>query len=153
MDVRAGQLVAWVVADRDEAAIRSALAAQLPASLVPQRVVAVDALPRGASGKVDRARLPDPGVTAADYVAPASDIEQALADIWGEVLRVPRVGTRDDFFALGGHSLLLPEVALRLRERLGVEVPVRTLLQEPQIAELALSVEEALLDQLEGGEQ
>lgn len=111
----------------------------------------VPSLPLTPNGKVDRARLPEPGAPTSAYVAPESPAEQVLADIWQEVLGVARIGVNDDFFALGGHSLLLPEITLRLRRRLGVEVPIRTLLQEPRISLLALSVEEALLDQLEQG--
>jgi amino acid adenylation domain-containing protein len=152
--VRDGVLVAWVAGrGLDGKPLQFALAGQLPGYLVPRRFVVLPSLPLGPTGKVDRAALPDPELQPASaYVAPSTQAEEVLATIWREVLGLERVGVYDDFFELGGHSLLLPEVTLRLRERLGVQVPIRTLLQEPQIATLALSVEEALLDQLERGE-
>ncbi|MER7583147.1 amino acid adenylation domain-containing protein [Kitasatospora sp. NPDC097691] len=126
------RLIAHVVPEPaavlDAHGLRSHLAGRLPEAMVPSAFVLLDALPLTASGKVDRAALPapDPARTeaAGAYVAPRSPVEQTLAAIFAEVLGVERVGARDDFFALGGHSLLATRVAFRLRDALGVELPL-----------------------------
>jgi len=70
-------------------------------------------------------------------VAPATDAERRLAEIWAGVLRVERVGTRDDFFALGGHSLLAMQLASRVRQAFGAELPLRTVFERPTVGEMA----------------
>jgi hypothetical protein len=80
---------------------------------------------------------------------PATPAEEAVACIWSDVLGVPRVGRQDDFFALGGRSLLLPRVGHRLERELGVRLPLASLLERTTPAALALAVEELLLDELE----
>jgi acyl carrier protein len=74
-------------------------------------------------------------------VAPRSPIEQQLADIWAEVLRLERVGIHDNFFEFGGHSLLATQVISRLRQAFGVELPVRTLFEAPTVADLGARLE------------
>ncbi|MDB4948389.1 MAG: tycC3 [Gemmatimonadetes bacterium] len=142
------RLVAWVVpAGRggiDVEALRGALARRLPQHMVPAAFVAMDALPLTGSGKVDRRALPDPGAQAAAFVRPRTAAEVALAAIWAEVLRRDGIGAGDDFFALGGHSLLATLVVSRVRDRLGVEVPLRALFESPVLADLAARVEAAL---------
>jgi len=103
------------------------------------------ALPLSPHGKVDRgalARAQGARLTAeAAFEAPRNPTEEALARIWRELLGIERVGIRDNFFDLGGHSLLTTQLASRLRDELGVEVPLHTFFEEPRIARLAESVE------------
>jgi amino acid adenylation domain-containing protein/non-ribosomal peptide synthase protein (TIGR01720 family) len=138
------RLVGYVVADPaavvEPAAVRDALAAQLPVYMIPGAIVLLDSLPLTPNGKVDRRSLPIPDAPAQGalgYVAPRNPIEQALADIWAEVLELDRVGVEDDFFALGGHSLLVMRVVVRAREALGVELPIRALFEAPTVVGLA----------------
>jgi len=72
-----------------------------------------------------------------DFVAPADEIEQRVADAWQKIFWIEEVGTRDDFFDLGGHSLMVPELLTELREVLDVDLPVATVFQHPTVADLA----------------
>jgi acyl carrier protein len=139
------------------AALRAWLAERLPEYLVPAAVVALDAFPLNPNGKVDRRALPAPAAPArADGVAPRTETEVALAAVWAEVLRVERVYADDDFYALGGQSLLAAQVAARVRDRLGVELPLRHVFEAPTLAALAAAVDAErdaaflrMLDQME----
>jgi amino acid adenylation domain-containing protein len=125
--------------------LREALKRRLPEYMVPAAFVALDRIPLTANGKVDRRALPEPdgaGIAAGGaHVAPATPVEEVLAGIWAEVLRVERVGTADSFFELGGHSLLATRVASRVRAAFGVELPLRALFEGPTVAALAGWVE------------
>ena len=140
------------------AALRGWLAERLPDHLVPSAVVPLDAFPLTPNGKVDRGALPVPTFGArAEGVAPRTETEVALAAVWAEVLRVDRVYADDGFFDLGGQSLLAAQVVARVRDRLGVELPLRRLFDEPTLAALAAAVDAErdaahlrLLDELEG---
>ncbi|MBV9774950.1 MAG: amino acid adenylation domain-containing protein, partial [Gemmatimonadetes bacterium] len=142
------RLVGYVVAEAVEGAsageLRAYLGERLPEYMVPAVLVELDALPLSPNGKVDRRALPAPEAESERYEAPRTQTEELLAGIWAEVLRVERVGVHDDFFALGGHSLLAMRVATRVREALGVEVPVRVLFESPVLAELAERVDALL---------
>ena len=83
------------------------------------------------------------------FMASANELEQTLADIWQELLGVSEVGIYDDFFSLGGHSLLMTQLSSRLRETFDVDVPLHTLLEKPTIAALATEIEEILLARIE----
>ncbi|HEV7509115.1 MAG TPA: amino acid adenylation domain-containing protein [Thermoanaerobaculia bacterium] len=148
------RLVAYVSATEgggplDVAALGVYLGSHLPSFMVPSIWVELAALPLTRTGKVDRKALPAPGETAtgAAYEAPRTATEEMLAGIWGDLLRRERVGVHDNFFALGGHSLLATQVVSRLRHRLGVELPVRALFEQPTVAGLAV----LLADHYEGG--
>ncbi|CAM4050088.1 non-ribosomal peptide synthetase [Nocardia ninae] len=135
------QLVGYVQLDRadgtDPAELRRFAADRLPEFMVPAAVVVVEQLPLTASGKVDRAALPDPEfVSTAEYRAPRTEQEKALVDLYAEVLGVARVGIDDNFFDLGGHSLLATRLVSRVRAVLGVEVPIRVVFEAPTPAEL-----------------
>jgi acyl carrier protein len=122
-----------------ESALRDSLRTRLPEWMVPQHVVVLDELPRTPNGKTDRKRLPAPDLaqSTAEYVAPTSDLEEVLAEVWQEVLRRPNVGVEDNFFDLGGHSLLTVRVQAVLRERLDRVVPITDLFRFPTIRSLA----------------
>ena len=139
------ELVAYVVG-RDSnrlqvAALRQELANKLPDYMVPARWVALPSLPLNANGKVDRKALEklaagemEPGD---DYLAPRNETEQILVEIWRSVLGRERVGVRDNFFALGGHSLLVVVMCARIARELAITVPVRRVFEHPTIAGLA----------------
>jgi amino acid adenylation domain-containing protein len=139
------QLVAYVVTGAAEGANardwRQALKATLPDYMVPGVFVPLDALPLTANGKVDRRALPDPEHGAPDqreaYLAPESDTEKAIARIWQGVLNGARVGSHDNFFDLGGHSLLLAQIRAPIQELAGRTVSMVELFQYPTVAALA----------------
>jgi amino acid adenylation domain-containing protein len=124
------------------AALRAWLAERLPEYLVPAAVVTLESFPLNPNGKVDRRALPAPTFAGrAEGVAPRTETEVALAAVWAEVLRVDRVYADDAFFDLGGQSLLAAQVAARVRDRLGVELPLRRVFEEPTLADLAAAVD------------
>ncbi|MEW5928487.1 MAG: amino acid adenylation domain-containing protein, partial [Gemmatimonadota bacterium] len=142
------RLVAYVVPAEGEAApaaagLRAFLRERLPDYMVPSAFVALETLPTTGSGKTDRRALPEPEPesAAAESAAPGTPTEEILAGIWAQVLGVGRVGAHDDFFALGGHSLLGTQVVSRVRAALGVELPLRALFEAPTVAGLAGRVE------------
>ncbi|MFH8347402.1 amino acid adenylation domain-containing protein [Streptomyces sp. NPDC018045] len=133
------RLVAYVVlgapASADE--LRAFVAARLPAFMVPSGVVVLDRFPLTPSGKLDRRALPEPEFAGTVYRAPRTRREEALAELFAEVLGVDRVGVDDDFFARGGHSLLATRLVGRIRAELDTEVPIRSVLEAPTVARLA----------------
>jgi acyl-coenzyme A synthetase/AMP-(fatty) acid ligase len=145
------RLVAYLVGSAAPDEVRRHLAATLPAHLVPSGWVSLDELPLTVTGKVDLAALAAPGpLPAAEFVPPRTDAEVLVAEVWERVLGqdVDRVGALDDFFALGGHSLLATRVAALLRNAIDADVPIRMVFDHPTVAELAVAVEELLIEQL-----
>jgi len=138
------RLVAYAVGEADGSQLREQLRRTLPEYMVPSVVVMLDKLPLTTNGKVDAAALPSPDTSTppAKFVAPRTPLEEALAAIWADVLQVAPVGATDDFFDLGGHSLLATRLVTRVRDVLGVELPVGTLFERPTVAALAVWVEE-----------
>ncbi len=145
-DGRGGlRLVAWVVprGDRPPQAtdLRSHLQGMLPAAMVPAAYSVLPVLPRTPSGKIDRRALPMPDGGAGDLsAAPRTPVEELLVGIWEEVLGIEGVGVGDDFFVLGGHSLAATRLISRVREALGVELPLRRVFAAPTPAALAAEV-------------
>ncbi|WAP59864.1 non-ribosomal peptide synthase/polyketide synthase [Streptomyces sp. S465] len=140
------RLVAYAVAGAgatvDGARLRAYAAARLPDYMVPSAVVPLDALPLGPTGKLDRAALPAPdpaalGSRRAPYHEPREGAERTVAAVWAEVLQVARVGAGDDFFELGGDSILSIRLTSRLREVFGVELSPRLVFSHPTVAALA----------------
>ncbi|MEW2620516.1 non-ribosomal peptide synthase/polyketide synthase [Streptomyces sp. NPDC048106] len=135
------RLVGYVVpragAEVDLVGLRGHLADALPSYMVPSAVVVVERLPLTANGKLDRKALPAPVYAGTSDRLPATAEERALCDLFAEVLGADTVGVDDDFFALGGHSLLVTRLIGRIRAHLGYEVPVRTVFDAPTPGALA----------------
>ncbi|MDB4970229.1 MAG: tycC2 [Myxococcales bacterium] len=144
-----GRLVAYVVGSAVPASVRERLAATLPEYMLPSSVVTLDALPLTPNGKLDKKALPAPDGARADlagaYVAPRTTAEELLAGVWREVLRLDRVGIHDNFFSLGGDSLLCLRVVSRARA-VGITLTVQQLFQHQTIAALTHARPTAIAD-------
>jgi amino acid adenylation domain-containing protein len=124
--------------------LRTHLEVVLPAHMVPSAFVEVEALPLTTNGKLDRRRLPEPqweGGEMGTYVAPRSPLERTVAEIWARILGLERVGAEDNFFRLGGHSLMAGEVVAEIRKRLDRDIPLGWLFANPTVAALAARLE------------
>jgi amino acid adenylation domain-containing protein len=145
------RLVAYLVPaegqDLDLSGLRRYLKAQLPGYMIPSAFVIRDTLPMTPNGKLDQRALPAPEVSGSriegSRVAPRNEIEATLVGIWAELLKMDGIGVFDNFFELGGHSLLATQVSARIRKYMGVEVPVRSLFEEPTVAALGRMVEQS----------
>ena len=127
------------------AELRAQLAELLPSHMIPSVFVPLDQVPLTANGKLDRRALPDPGPvrpTAGERIAPRTDVERRIARIWGDVLGVADVGAEDNFFVLGGDSILSMQVVSRMR-RDGLHLSTRDLFSHQTVAELATVVRDA----------
>jgi len=125
--------------------LRTFLGARLPGYMVPHTFQVIDAVPLTPNGKVDRKALPDPSGARPDgtaaYAPPASATERIVADVWGEVLKVDRVGVDDSFFLLGGTSLLVVRARARLLERVGGELSLVDMFRYPTVRALAEAID------------
>lgn len=137
------RLVAFVVAGKETpilAEVRSELRKNLPEYMLPNDLVTLDAMPLTPNGKIDRKRLPEVKASAAtaaiEYLAPESDLEKIIADVWQETLNVKTVGLKDNFFDLGGHSLLIVQVQQKLKTRLESALSLTDLYRFPTIRSL-----------------
>jgi acyl carrier protein len=154
----APQLVAYIVPQPettlDRAEIRQQLLHQLPDYMVPSVFVSLERLPLTPTGKLDRRALPPPErsatIGAREFILPRTPTEQAIAEIWAQILGCSPIGIHDNFFDLGGHSLSATQVSSRLREVFQVELPLRKLFESTTVAELAEAVEQAQLELLQG---
>ena len=143
-------LAAYYVAETDTeisvSALQSHLKEQLPDYMVPSAFMAMEKFPLTSSGKVNRKALPAPEESdltlSTEYIAPRNQTESLLAGIWQQVLQRDTVGVTDNFFDLGGHSLMATQVASRIREAFGVELPLQDLFETPTINDLALKIEQ-----------
>ncbi|MDT5411888.1 MAG: hypothetical protein QOG14_4108, partial [Mycobacterium sp.] len=118
-------------------AVRQWLGARLPEYIVPTHIVVLDEFPLTTSGKIDRKALPEPVFAAKAFRAPQTPTEKTIAEVFAEVLGLEQVGLDDDFFALGGDSLIAIRVTSRLQAALGRDVPVRYLFDAPTVGRLA----------------
>src|SRR3972149_963228 len=149
------RLVAYVVANAAQVPnagdLRQYLQARLPEYMLPASFVFLDAWPLNPNGKVDRRALPVPEGERPEhlgtFVAPRNPVEELVAGSVAEILSLERVGVYDNFFELGGHSLLATQVISRVRQTFDVELPLRSLFEEPTVAGLAKQVEMARLAQ------
>jgi len=148
---RDARLIAYIAGDRlaldGHNALRAFLGGKLPAFMIPAVFVTLESIPLTNNGKVDRAALPAPVATDGRKdgrpAQSANDIEEAIAIIWREVLNRSDVGSRENFFDLGGDSLRLIEVHSRLRKQLGIKLPITDLFEYPTVEALARRLQAA----------
>ncbi|NUT90371.1 AMP-binding protein, partial [Pseudomonas corrugata] len=135
------RLVSFWCGDADEAAIRSALSDSLPSHMLPSFFVQLDSLPLNSNGKLDRKALAATPLpehhSDRPHTAPRTATQSALCELFSEVLDCASVGIEDHFFQLGGHSLLATRLVSRVRERLGVSLPLAVVFERPTVAALA----------------
>jgi amino acid adenylation domain-containing protein len=151
------RLVAYIVPAAERrpvpGALRDFLGIRLPEYMVPATFALLPSLPLNANGKVDRASLPPLGEADVlqddEYVAPRSPVEERVAGILASLLGIERVGVLDNFFMLGGHSMLGTQLITRLREVFSVPVALRTIFERPTVAALSAEIERLLLQRLE----
>jgi amino acid adenylation domain-containing protein len=151
------RLVAYVVLGAgtrvDPTSLRQMLSRKLPDYMVPAALVRVDALPLTANGKVDHTALPAPTAANAladdQFVSPRTMVEERLAGILRPLLHVDRVSVKDNFFLLGGHSLLGTQLITRINESFGVELSLLSLFDHPTLEEMSLEVEKLILAKVE----
>jgi amino acid adenylation domain-containing protein len=160
VDVRPGpngapRLIAYVITHTGESLpleeMRAHLRRSLPEYMVPAVVMTLPDLPYTPNGKIDRNALPEPGElsTARTHEPPQSDVERVLARMWKDLIHVDAIGRLDDFFELGGDSLLAMRVVARIRRDFQVDIPVRLIFENPTIERLGLHVEDAVLASME----
>ena len=146
------RLVAYVVPQSgspdsaDVAEIRNYLKGKLPDYMVPSAFEVLDQLPLTPNGKVDRKALPEPksarAAQQADFAPASTEVEKHIATVWRKLLQVEQIGLHDNFFDLGGHSLLVTRVHAELCEAFGAELPIIKLFQYPTISALTAFVSE-----------
>lgn len=153
---RAGEksLVAYVVASAvTSTALREHLSKRLPDYMVPATFVSMESLPITANGKIDRAALPAPTdsnrLPEDNFVAPSGPVQERLAVIISSLLHVDRIGANDNFFLLGGHSLLGTQLIARVSEAFGVELALLQLFDHPTLSEISDAIETLILAKLE----
>jgi nonribosomal peptide synthetase DhbF len=133
-----GYVVAAEGASIDGSGLRTELGKKLPEYMIPSAIVELERLPLTANGKLDRRALPAPEWKSQEYEAPEGELESQIARVFAEVLHVERVGRNDNFFELGGHSLLATRVISQLREKLQIELSLRSMFEAPTVMGLAL---------------
>lgn len=150
-------LVAYVIpeggVELDTAVLRAHLAEQLPHYMIPSIFMAVSEYPLTPNGKVDRRALPDPDETAVisteEFVPPRNETEAQLAQIWCDILQIEQVGIHNNFFEMGGHSLLAIQIISRIRDAYDIDISPRHIFDAPTIADLALYILEQEAQDLE----
>ena len=153
------ELLAYVVpasgAKLNASELRDHLRKRLPDYMVPAEFVAIEKMPLTANGKVDRATLPSPNgnrLHAETYVEPRTPVEEELVKILAPLLKLQRVGVNDNFFLLGGHSLLGTQLIARVSETFGVDLTLLKLFDHPTVAEMSSEIEELILAKVESNE-
>jgi amino acid adenylation domain-containing protein len=155
------RLVAYVVPNEPSGdwpllAARNYLRERLPEYMIPSSFVLMEALPLTPNGKIDHSALPAPhqvkSDTEVEYVAPRTALEEGMAEIWKDLLDVELVSPGDNFFDLGGHSLLMTKLVSRIPEVMGVEIPMRSLFEFPTLEGMSKLVNDSLLEQEDSGE-
>jgi hypothetical protein len=143
------QLAAYIVCKDgvapDMGALKACLKTIIPSYMIPAWIVELDDLPMTVGGKLDRRQLPatDVDFTSAEaYVAPTTETERKLTEIWEAVLSADKIGIHDDFFNLGGHSLMATQAISRIQAEMQVIVPLGVLFAQPNITGLALWIDE-----------
>jgi len=144
------RLVGYVVARSEESfdasEVRKYLKQKLPEYMIPSALVLLDELPLTLNGKVDRNALPAPDQDRPQledvYQPPRTRGEETLVAIWGEVLKLDKIGIHDNFFELGGHSLLATQIISRIRNSFSIELPLRHMFESPTVAAMAVVITE-----------
>ena len=134
--VRADRLVAYIVGTADRDDVSAHVARSLPEYMLPSTIVVLDAMPLGATGKLDRTALPDPLVSAEKFVPPSGDSEHAVAQIFSDVLDLENVSATRSWFTLGGDSLTATQVIARINAELDADLGVRDLFEAPTVRAL-----------------
>jgi acyl carrier protein len=120
--------------------------------MVPAAFVFMDTLPLTPSGKVDRRALPAPEASRAErdeeYIAPETPLEETLAEIWTQALGIDQLGIYDNVFKLGAHSLVATQVIHQINATFEINLPLRSLFEEPTVAGLAILIEQTLINQI-----
>jgi len=129
-----------------ELALRDFVAARIAAHKVPRQVLTVEEIPKGPTGKMQRISLGERlgHLLKAEFVAPESRVERVLAGMWADLLKLERVGVRDNFFTAGGSSLLAVEMIARVQEACGVELELDSVFRQPTVADLAAIIQERI---------
>ena len=110
--------------------------------MIPTHYIVLSELPLRSNGKVDRSKLPEPDqLVRSEWIAPSSATEVIVAEVWREVLKIENIGIHDSFFDLGGHSLSATRANTRLRQRLEVDLELRTLFEYPVLEDLANQID------------
>jgi amino acid adenylation domain-containing protein len=150
------ELVAYVVVSPgtklNAGELRDHLRKRLPDYMVPSEFVAIEKVPVNANGKVDRAALPSPKGNrhSEAYVGPRTAVEEELVKILAPLLKLKRVGVNDNFFLLGGHSLLGTQLIARISETFGVDLTLLKLFDHPTVAEMSVEIEDLILARVQG---
>jgi amino acid adenylation domain-containing protein len=146
------RLVAYVVPNEEQASInelRGVLKKNLPEYMIPSSFVVLEALPLTPNGKADRNKLPPPDGArplTREFVPPRTEIEELITQIWREILKIENLGIHDNFFEVGGHSLLAAQIVARLQDAFNKDIPLRLLFDAPTIAELAQELNRIIRD-------
>jgi acyl carrier protein len=149
------QLVAYYVSKSplDDTEIRAHLESQVADYMIPVQFIHLKELPLSSNGKVDKLALPVPDtirpITEIGYVAPRSDIEEIMVDIWSEVLKIDKIGVFDKFLELGGSSLAAIRIISRANEAFNLELPLNLAFSKPTIAAFSDYVRETIMKLLE----
>jgi amino acid adenylation domain-containing protein len=139
------RLVAYVLSEAslEVGEVRDWLSKRLPEYMVPSAVVRLEAWPLTPNGKLDRKSLPAPDAEAyarTAYEAPQGEVEERVAALWSELLRIDRVGRHDNFFGLGGHSLIAMQLVLRVRSAFRIDLPMETVFDQPSLSKMAEAI-------------
>jgi len=138
------KIVAYVKTGGDLKEVRRLLRQRLPDYMTPAAIVSLPCFPTTDIGKVDRENLPPPPETAPDdLTAPENGMETLMLEIWSDVLKTDAIGVDQDFFEIGGHSLLANTVINRIRQDLNIEIPLRVLFERPTIRTLCNEIVDA----------
>lgn len=147
------QLIAYIVGDIDHNLLRQNLLEVLPVNMIPSIFVSLDSIPLAPNGKVNRSALKQIDLTeyrnANEYTSPRTDTEVVIADIWQESFARERIGIHDDFFALGGDSLLALRIYSRIESTYNISLPINELFNNPTIQQLALYLENVLVSEID----
>jgi amino acid adenylation domain-containing protein len=154
------RLVAYIVQTADSSLtapeLRDQLSKLLPDYMIPSAFVQVDEIPTTMNGKVDRQALPEPNsanmLAEESYIAPRNIVEERLAALIAPLLRVERVGVNDNFFLLGGHSLLGTQLISRISDSFGINLPLLSLFDHPTLGGMSAEIEQLILAKIDADE-